>query len=140
MAVSRILQEGRLRRVGKKVDVRSIAAYIENPEQVNFEAKARKGASLSSQRGHVPRRGEGWALGGRPISRNASGDTPEALENAKQACKEHYLYGREITMSAISMIRFLFCRSTMLPARKRKKMVGRKVHTVSRVTLDAVPL
>ena len=30
--------------------------------------------------------------------------------------------------------------STTLPARKRKKIVGRKVHTVSRVTLDAVPL
>ena len=42
--VARMLQEGRLRRVGKKVDVRSIVAYIENPEQMNFEAKVRKGA------------------------------------------------------------------------------------------------
>ena len=42
--------------------------------------------------------------------------------------------------STISIMRFLFCLSTMLPARKRKKIVGRKVHTVSRVTLDAVPL
>ena len=41
--------------------------------------------------------------------------------------------------SAIRIMRFLFCRSTTLPARKRKKIVGRKVHTVSRVTLDAVP-
>ena len=45
--VARMLQEGRLRRVGKKVDVRSIAAYIENPEQMNFEAKVRKGAPTS---------------------------------------------------------------------------------------------
>ncbi len=39
----------------------------------------------------------------------------------------------------MSMIRFLFRRSTTLPARKRKKIVGRKVHTVSRATLEAVP-
>ena len=45
--VARMLQEGRLRRVDKKVDVRSIAAYIENPEQMNFEAKVRKGAPTS---------------------------------------------------------------------------------------------
>ena len=45
--VARMLQEGRLRRVGKKVDVRSIAAYIENPEQMNFEAEVRKGAPIS---------------------------------------------------------------------------------------------
>ena len=45
--VARMLQEGRLRRVGKKVDVRSIAAYIENPEQMNFEAKVRKGAATA---------------------------------------------------------------------------------------------
>ena len=42
--VARMLQEGRLRRVGKKVDVRSIAAYSENPEQMNFEAKVHQGA------------------------------------------------------------------------------------------------
>ena len=42
--IARMMQEGRLRRVGRRVDVRSIAAYIENPEQANFEAKVRKGA------------------------------------------------------------------------------------------------
>ena len=41
--------------------------------------------------------------------------------------------------SAASMTRFLLHRSTMLPARKRKKIVGRKLHIVSRVTLLAVP-
>ena len=38
----------------------------------------------------------GYTPDGKPISKNVSGDTPEALEDAKQACKEHYLYGREI--------------------------------------------
>ena len=41
--VARMMQEGRLRRVGRRVDVRSIAAYIECPDQMNFEAKVRKG-------------------------------------------------------------------------------------------------
>lgn len=38
----------------------------------------------------------GYTPDGKPISKNVSGDTPEALETAKQACKEHYLYGRQI--------------------------------------------
>jgi hypothetical protein len=42
-----MMEEGRLRRVGRRVDVRSIASYIENPEQANFEAKVRKGAPTS---------------------------------------------------------------------------------------------
>ena len=45
--IARMMEEGRLRRVGKRVDVRSIAAYIKNPEQKNFEAKVRKGAPTS---------------------------------------------------------------------------------------------
>ena len=40
--VARMMKDRRLRRVGRRVDVRSIAAYIENPQQMNFEAKARK--------------------------------------------------------------------------------------------------
>ena len=40
--VFRMLQEGRLRRVGHRVDVRSIVEYIENPEQINFEVSARR--------------------------------------------------------------------------------------------------
>ena len=38
----------------------------------------------------------GYTPDGKPIDKNVSGDTPEALETAKQACKEHYLYGRQI--------------------------------------------
>ena len=38
----------------------------------------------------------GYTPDGKPISKNVSGDTPEALDAAKQACKEHYLYGRQI--------------------------------------------
>ena len=45
--IARMMQEGRLRRVGKKVDVRSIVAYIENPEQMNFEARVRNGSPTS---------------------------------------------------------------------------------------------
>ena len=45
--IARMLEEGRLRRVGRRVDVWSICAYIENPEQKNFEAKVRKGAPTS---------------------------------------------------------------------------------------------
>ncbi len=45
--VARMMDEGRLRRVGRRVDVRSIAAYIENPQQMNFEAKVRKNAPTS---------------------------------------------------------------------------------------------
>ena len=41
--VARMMDEARLRRVGHRVDVRSIVEYIENPQQKNFEAKARKG-------------------------------------------------------------------------------------------------
>ena len=42
--ISRMLDEGRLRRVGTRVDVRSIVEYIENPKQKNFEARARNNA------------------------------------------------------------------------------------------------
>ena len=45
--VARMMKEGRLRRVDRRVDVRSIVAYIENPEQLNFEAKVRKGTPTS---------------------------------------------------------------------------------------------
>ena len=38
----------------------------------------------------------GYTPDGKPISKNVSGNTPEELEIAKQACKEHYLYGRQI--------------------------------------------
>ena len=42
--VARMMDEGRLRRVGKRVDVRSIVDYIENPQQKNFEARVRNNA------------------------------------------------------------------------------------------------
>ncbi len=36
--ISRMMDEGRLRRVGARVDVRSIVDYIENPRQKKLEA------------------------------------------------------------------------------------------------------
>ncbi len=38
----------------------------------------------------------GYMPNGKPINKNVSGETPEELDAAKQACKEHYIYGREI--------------------------------------------
>ena len=38
--ISRMMEEGRLRRVGRGVDVRSICEYIENPRRANFSARA----------------------------------------------------------------------------------------------------
>ena len=39
--ISRMMEEGRLRRVGRYVDVRSICEYIENPRKANFTARAK---------------------------------------------------------------------------------------------------
>ena len=39
--ISRMMEEGRLRRVGRGVDVRSICEYIENPKRANFTARAK---------------------------------------------------------------------------------------------------
>lgn len=39
--IHRMLEEGRLRRVDHRVDVRSICEYIENPKQANFVARAK---------------------------------------------------------------------------------------------------
>ncbi len=39
--IHRMLEEGRLRWVDRRVDVRSICEYIENPKQANFVAKAK---------------------------------------------------------------------------------------------------
>ena len=41
--------------------------------------------------------------------------------------------------SASSIIRFLFQRSAIAPAIKRKSIVGRKEHSVRKVILEAVP-
>jgi len=40
--VARMMAEGKLRKVGRYVDVRSICAYIENAAQINFMAKNQK--------------------------------------------------------------------------------------------------
>ena len=40
--IHRMLEEGRLRRVDRRVDVRSICEYIENPKQADFVAKVKK--------------------------------------------------------------------------------------------------
>ena len=39
--IHRMLEEGRLRRVDRRVDVRSICEYIENPKKADFVAKAK---------------------------------------------------------------------------------------------------
>ena len=39
--ISRMMEEGRLRRVGRGVDVRSICEYIENPRKANFTARVK---------------------------------------------------------------------------------------------------
>lgn len=39
--IARMMDEGRLRRVGRGVDVRSICEYIENPRKANFAARAK---------------------------------------------------------------------------------------------------
>lgn len=39
--ISRMMDDGRLRRVGMHVDVRSICQYIENPAQMDFDARVR---------------------------------------------------------------------------------------------------
>jgi len=50
--IARMMDEGRLRRVGARVDVRSIAEYIENPRQRNLE-------SYSQRKSPTGRIGEG---------------------------------------------------------------------------------
>ena len=40
--IARMMDDGRLRRVGMHVDVRSICDYIENPKQMDFSAHIRK--------------------------------------------------------------------------------------------------
>ncbi len=39
--IARMMDDGRLRRVGMHVDVRSISDYIENPKQMDFTARMR---------------------------------------------------------------------------------------------------
>ena len=39
--IHRMMDEGRLRRVAQRVDVRSICEYIENPRKANFTARAK---------------------------------------------------------------------------------------------------
>ena len=40
--ISRMMDDGRLRRVGMHVDVRSICHYIENPVKMDFDARVKK--------------------------------------------------------------------------------------------------
>jgi len=49
--IFRMLEDGRLRRVGMSVDVRSICAYIENSDQNDQAARQRSGRT--SQRNRV---------------------------------------------------------------------------------------
>ncbi len=49
--IARMMREGRLRRVDRGVDVRSICEYIENPRKVNFEARAKSSTKSSLSEG-----------------------------------------------------------------------------------------
>lgn len=40
--IHRMMEDGRLRRIGTDVDVRSIVWYLENPQQRDFDAKVSK--------------------------------------------------------------------------------------------------
>ena len=40
--ISRMMDDGRLRRVGMHVEVRSICNYIEHPVQMDFDARVKK--------------------------------------------------------------------------------------------------
>ncbi len=44
--IARMMDDGRLRRVGMHVDVRSICDYIENPMQMDFTAHAHETARI----------------------------------------------------------------------------------------------
>ena len=46
--IFRMMEEGRLRRVGKCVDVRSICEYIENPQKSSLTTRTRKASTRSS--------------------------------------------------------------------------------------------
>ena len=46
--ISRMMDEGRLRRVGRGVDVRSICEYIENPRRTNFSVRVKNTGVRSS--------------------------------------------------------------------------------------------
>ena len=46
--IARMMLEGRLRRVGRGVDVRSICEYIENPQKANFAARSRNSGVRST--------------------------------------------------------------------------------------------
>ena len=52
-SIHRMMEQGRLRRVGHRVDVRSIVEYIDNSGNLFFRARMQSGAS---QRGQI---GEG---------------------------------------------------------------------------------
>lgn len=54
--VYRMMEDGRLRRIGSSVDVRSIAHYLENPRKRNFVARVRpsKRKSMWSDFGKIP--------------------------------------------------------------------------------------
>lgn len=61
--IARMMEEGRLRRVARGVDVRSIYEYIENPGKVTYEVKAKntKKSSLSEGAFLAAARSGRWA-------------------------------------------------------------------------------
>ena len=56
-----MLQDGRLRRIGKRVDVRSIAEYIENAAAINALVRQRKTQPLSESDFYRAARSGSWA-------------------------------------------------------------------------------
>ena len=46
--ISRMMEEGRLRRIDRRVDVRSICEYLENPKKANFAARAKNTGERST--------------------------------------------------------------------------------------------
>ena len=46
--IARMLDEGRLRRIGKRVDVRSICEYLDNPHATNLTARAKNSTTRST--------------------------------------------------------------------------------------------
>ena len=69
--IHRMLEEGRLRRVDRRVDVRSICEYIENPKQANFVAKAKNARPRNMMSESPGAKEEGIWRRGRPRASSA---------------------------------------------------------------------
>ena len=76
--ISRMMEEGRLRRVGRGVDVRSICEYIENPQEGQLHGQGKEHRRAFHAGGErVPRGGTVWQMVRQSIRRryHDAGDT-----------------------------------------------------------------